>query len=60
MLQIKQAEKVNAFTIEGHTGLYRKVSAAVADEYKKDKTPEQKDAVQALVGSTISWFIPHE
>ena len=59
-VQIIEATKVNAFKIEGKIGLFKKVSRAEASAYNKDCGKEDKTAVQALVGATISWFIPFE
>lgn len=53
MKEIAEARKVNAFRIEGQKGLFRKVSRIEAEHHVDI-------AIQALLGSTISWFIPFD
>lgn len=51
MKEVKEAVPVRLFAIEGHQQFFKKVTAAEAKGDEK--------AVQALFGSTISWFLPY-
>lgn len=60
MKEVKEANVVKVFQVEGEAGLFKKITSKQALEFNAANEDERDHAIQAILGSTLSWFIPFE